>query len=162
MVKHLFGHLLCEVDHCVLDFLNPRSVIGFNNFTLPHIFDSEINLLIIPSYFPCYLLMWFLSPLSRFWCLGCRLPDWWDSWMPRRSPVQLISSNIPWPSLSPTHIQILFLQEILCMLSWWRFWFWLICFSFYPTMRGFAGPSLWWCFLPGVTLWSCPGLSLYL
>ena len=53
---------------------------------------------------------------------GCRLPDWWDLWISRRVPGNLLSSDIPRPLLSPPHIRVFFLWVTLCVTSWSMFW----------------------------------------
>ena len=44
MIHNLFRRLVCEVEHFVLDFLEPRPVVGLDDFFLLHILDYEINL----------------------------------------------------------------------------------------------------------------------
>ena len=38
MVEHLFYRIVCEVEHFVLNFLEPRSIIGFDDLT----FDTSL------------------------------------------------------------------------------------------------------------------------
>ena len=49
MAENIFCCIVGEVNHFILDLLEPQSGVGFKDFIPPHVFDFEINFMFIMS-----------------------------------------------------------------------------------------------------------------